>query len=149
MADGDAANKPKKSDDPIGDLISNKTKPASDHSAMTAANSAKSRHKNRSQSTEHGHQDGETRDHTRAANKKDNFTIQAGSFCGRAKCTKIEKQLATKDNWRPLPKTNQRQHDLPCAYGQYASAKDAQAANQKSKAWCWTRHLNHAMDSVI
>ena len=38
MADDTATAKPKKSDDPIGDLISNKTKPTSDNSAADGSN---------------------------------------------------------------------------------------------------------------
>ena len=145
MADDTATAKPKKSDDPIGDLISNKTKPTSDNSAADSSKApAKADTKTAVQpTTPKTTPKAPSSDAPKAvtpvtapgaANKNGSYTIQAGSFTDEQNAQKLKKQLATQGQLATITK---KQTSDGAVYrvrvGSYASAKDAQAANQKIK----------------
>ena len=145
MADDTATAKPKKSDDPIGDLISNKTKPTSDNSAADGSKAPpKADTKTAVQpTTPKTAPKAPNTDAPKAvtpvtapgaANKNGNYTIQAGSFTDEQNAQKLKKQLATQGQLATITK---KQTSDGAVYrvrvGSYASAKDAQAANQKIK----------------
>ena len=148
MADGDAASKPKKSDDPIGDLISNKTKPTSDNSAADGSKAApkadtKTAVQPNSTTAPKTAPKPSNTDSPKAvtpvtapgaSNKNGSYTIQAGSFSDEQNAQKLKKQLATQGQ---LATVTKKQTSDGAIYrvrvGSYASAKDAQAANQKIK----------------
>ncbi len=146
MADGNAASKPKKSDDPIGDLISNKTKPTSDNSAADGSKAApkadtKTAVQPNSTTAPKTAPKPSNTDSPKAvtpvtapgaSNKNGSYTIQAGSFSDEQNAQKLKKQLATQGQ---LATVTKKQTSDGAIYrvrvGSYASAKDAQAANQK------------------
>ena len=136
MADGDAASKPKKSDDPIGDLISNKTKPASDNSAADGSKAAPKADTKTAPKAPSTDTPKTVKPVTapEAANKKGNYTIQAGSFADEQNAQKLKKQLATQGQLATVTKKQTSDGTIyRVRVGSYASAKDAQAANQKIK----------------
>ncbi len=136
MADGDTAVKPKKTDDPIADLISKKAKPASDSGT---ADDSKPQPKADSKPTPKAPSTDAPKTvkpvtAPEAANTKGNYTIQAGSFSDEQNAQKLKKQLATQGQ---LATVTKKQTSDGAIYrvrvGSYASAKDAQAANQRIK----------------
>ena len=136
MADGDAASKPKKSDDPIGDLISNKTKPASDNSTADSSKAAPKADTKTAPKAPSTDTPKTVKPVTapEAANKKGNYTIQAGSFADEQNAQKLKKQLATQGQLATVTKKQTSDGTIyRVRVGSYASAKDAQAANQKIK----------------
>ena len=145
MADDTATAKPKKSDDPIGDLISNKTKPTSDNSAADGSKAPpKADTKTAVQPTApKTAPKAPSTDAPKAvtpvtapgaANKNGNYTIQAGSFADEQNAQKLKKQLATQGQLATVTKKQTSDGTIyRVRVGSYASAKDAQAANQKIK----------------
>ena len=148
MADGNAASKPKKSDDPIGDLISNKTKPSSDNSAADGSKAApkadtKTAVQPNSTTAPKTAPKPSNTDSPKAvtpvtapgaSNKNGNYTIQAGSFSDEQNAQKLKKQLATQGQLATVTKKQTSDGTIyRVRVGSYASAKDAQAANQKIK----------------
>lgn len=148
MADNDAANKPKKSNDPISDLISNKTKPTSDNSAIDGSKAppkadTKTAVQPNSTTAPKIAPKASSTDTPKtvtpvtapgAANKNGNYTIQAGTFTDEQNAQKLKKQLATQGQVATVTKKQTSDGAIyRVRVGSYASAKDAQAANQKIK----------------
>lgn len=133
---GQTPSKPKNSDDPIGDLISNKTKPKTDSTSTTPNEAPKPAPtpKPAPKTTPSTDTPKSVTPVTAPStlNKTGQYTIQAGSFSDEQNAQKLKKQLASQGQNATI--TQKKTSDgtvYRVRVGSYASSKDAQAANQK------------------